>query len=77
MAEHLIRQLEREMMYLAGPLAPFLIKKQMKNMGFEMDDFPEEKMAELIDKVVEHGIYDDSIKPKTKKTLKKKILGIT
>jgi hypothetical protein len=77
MAEHLIRQLEREMMYLAGPLAPFLVKKQMKNMGFEVDNFPEDKMAELIDKVVEHGIYDESAKPRTKKALKKKILGTT
>jgi hypothetical protein len=77
MAEHLIKQLEREMIPLAGPLAPFLIKKQMKDMGFQSDDFPPDKMAELIDKVVEHGIYDESIKPKTKKALKKKILGTT
>ena len=77
MGLHMIRQLEREMMNLAGPLAPFVVKKQIKDMGYEKENFPADKMAELIDKVVEHGIYDESIKPRTKKNLKKKILGTT
>ena len=75
MSEQMIRQLEREMIFLAGPLAPFVVKKQIKSMGFERETFPEDRMAELINKVVEHGIYDDSIKASTKKTLRKRILG--
>jgi len=77
MGLHMIRQLEREMMMLAGPLAPFVVKKQIKDMGFQKETFPADRMGELIDKVVDHGIYDESVKPKTKKALRKKILGTT
>ena len=70
-----LKKLEWEMVSLAGPLAPFVIKKQIKDMGLKMETFPEDKLSELIDRVVDSGVYDDSIKPRTKKALKKKILG--
>ena len=69
-----VRLLEREMIMLSGPLAGFVIRKQIKDMGLDAEGFPEERMGELIDKVVDNGIYDASIKPKTKKMLKKRLL---
>ena len=67
-------KLEWELVYLAGPLVKFVINQQIKNMGFTREDFPEDRFGELIDKVVDNGIYDNSAKAGIKKQLKKKLL---
>ena len=69
-----LRLLEREIILLAGPLAGFVIKKQLKDMGLDAADFPEERFSELIELVVENAVYDKSTHRKTIIKLKKRLL---
>lgn len=54
-----------------GPISPFLLKKQIAVMGESADCFPNSRLKELIDKVIEAGIYDESKKRAVRSALLK------
>ncbi len=66
--------LERELVDLAGPLAVFVIKKQIKDMGLRRDDFPRERLGELIERSVKNAIFDPEKQKKVVRSLRKKLL---
>lgn len=72
-----LRLLEREMILLSGPLAGFVIRKQIKDMGLEGADFPDEKFPELIKRVVENAVYDKSTHTSTIIKLRKRLIKLT
>jgi hypothetical protein len=59
----------------AGPIASFVVKKQIKDMGYTEDDFPSEKLPELINRVVENAIYNPEMKEDVRRKLRKVIGG--
>jgi len=69
-----VRLLEREMILLSGPLAGFVIRKQIKDMGLDPGNFPDERLVELINKVVENAVYDKSAHKTTINKLRKRLL---
>ena len=70
-----IDALERELVELAGPLAIFVIKKQIKDMGFARMNFPEEKMGELIERSVKNAIFEPSKQREVIRDLRKKLVS--
>lgn len=72
-----LRLLERDLIMLSGPLAGFVIRKQIKDMGLDAVDFPEERFPELIERVVENAVYDKSMHRKTIINLKKRLIKST
>ncbi len=66
--------LEKELVDLAGPLAVFVIKKQIKDMGLRRENFPEERMGELIERSVKNAIFDPKKQKNVERNLKKMLL---
>lgn len=58
----------------AGPIADFIIKKQIKDMGYTIENFPLEKLSDLIDRVVENAIYDVERRREIRNRLRKTLL---
>ncbi len=61
--------IKNELIKLIGPIGKFIVEKQIKNMGYTDENIPDEKINELIDTVVEMGIYDANVS----KTIKTKL----
>ena len=70
-----IEILERELTELAGPLAVFVIKKQIKDMGLVRDRFPEERLGELIERSVKNAIFEPSKQKDVIRNLKRKLVS--
>ncbi len=67
--------LERELVELAGPLAKFVIKKQIRDMGLQRENFPKDRLGELIERSVKNAIFDPKKQREVSRALKKRILG--
>ena len=65
-----VETLKAELTKLIGPIGKFIIEKQIKAMGYEEADFPKEKMPELIDRVVDIGVYDKQMSKNVKTRLR-------
>ncbi|MCX8174319.1 MAG: hypothetical protein N3F63_06925 [Thermoplasmata archaeon] len=55
----------------AGPIADFVIKKQIRDLGYTADNFPQEKLHILIDRVVDNAIYDKEKKELVRSKLRR------
>ena len=69
--------LEEELIELAGPLGKFVLKKHLKEMGSTPDDYPEEKMKELIKAIVPKAVFDESLHRTAVKALTQKMTAAT
>ena len=67
--------LERELVELAGPLAKFVIKKQIRDMGLQRENFPKDRLGELIERSVKNAIFDPKKQREVSRNLRKKLLG--
>ncbi len=67
--------LEKELVNLAGPLAVFVIKKQIKDMGLRRDKFPKEKLGELIERSVKNAIFEPSKQKEVIRNLRRKLVS--
>ena len=70
--EH-IEMIKSEISKVIGPIGKFMVEKQVSVMGHTEDDFPEEELPELIDRVVDIGVYDS----KMARSIKQKIKAMT
>ncbi|MEM3738742.1 MAG: hypothetical protein QW204_03210 [Thermoplasmata archaeon] len=55
----------------AGPIADFVIKKQVRDMGYTLETIPIDKLPLLVDKVVENAIYDKEKRIEIRNKLRK------
>lgn len=62
--------IKNELIKLIGPIGKFIVEKQIKNMGYTEENLPDEKINELIDTVVEIGIYDSNLSKSIKSKLR-------
>ena len=69
MTREQIETIKSEISKVIGPIGKFMVEKQVSVMGHTEDDFPDEKIPELIDRVVNIGVYDT----KMSKSIKQKI----
>jgi len=67
-----IAHIEETVVDAAGFFASFVIKKQLLEMGETREHFPDEKLGQFIDAVVDNAVYDLKIKRDIKKKLKSK-----
>ena len=67
--------LERELVDRAGPLGKFVLVKQLKDMGFTAEDFPEAQFPLLIDGVVKKAFFNQDLWPQMIGELKRKVLA--
>lgn len=67
-----IAQIEETVVDAAGFFASFVIKKQLVEMGETRESFPDAKLGQFIDAVVDNAVYDLKIKRDIKKKLKSK-----
>jgi len=70
--EH-IEIIKSEISKVIGPIGKFMVEKQVLVMGHTEDDFPEEELPDLINRVVDIGVYDS----KMAKSIKQKIRSMT
>lgn len=70
MASDQVETLKNELTKLIGPIGKFIVEKQIKAMGYEERDFPQDKMPELIDRVVDIGVYDKQMSKNIKQRLR-------
>jgi hypothetical protein len=49
--EEIIAQIERELTLFMGPLAPVIMRDKAVEFGKKIDDFPKEKIAELVEEI--------------------------
>lgn len=49
--EEIIGQLERELTTVMGPLGPMIMKEKAAQFGKSLSDFPEDRMAELVEEI--------------------------
>ncbi len=67
--------LEKELIELAGPLAGFVIKKQIKDMGLRRENFPEDRLTELMERSVKNAIFEPSKQKEVIRKLRKKLVS--
>ena len=72
MTREQIETIKSEISKIIGPIGKFMVEKQIKVMGHTEMDLPPEKVPELIDKVVDIGVYDSKMARNLKQKLKEK-----
>ncbi len=70
-----IDELEKLVIEYAGPMGKFVVSTQIKTMGEAREKFPEKKLGELIDKVIEAAIYDPGSRKNARKTIRKRLIS--
>ena len=58
MSKESIGILKSELSKIIGDIGGFIVEKQVGVMGYTDDDFPTDKLGELVDRVVDIGVYD-------------------
>ena len=61
------------MIELSGPLGKFVLKKTLKELGLKPDDFPEEKLENLVKLIIPKVVFDKSLHHTAYRTLVKKL----
>ena len=59
------------MVQYAGPFAKFVVAKTIKDMGYDVETFPYDKIRELIITSVERAIFDPVKREQAKKEILK------
>jgi hypothetical protein len=72
--EH-IETIKSEISKIIGPIGKFMVEKQIKVMGYTEEEFPEEKIPDLIEKVIEIGVYDSQMAKNLKQKLREKTIA--
>jgi len=54
-----------------GPFAGFVVDKQMQDLHMPREDFTDEQMLELIERVVTNAIYDPNLQAEARRKLRK------
>lgn len=70
-SKEMIEKIREIVVDAAGPIGDFVIKKQIKDLGYTPDNFPAERIQILIEKVVENAVYDPEKKMEVKNKLRK------
>ncbi len=73
MANEQITIIKSELSKIIGDIGGFIVEKQVKVLGHTEDDFPDEKLGELIDKVVDIGVYDKKLSNGIRSKLRQKV----
>jgi hypothetical protein len=50
--------IQEELRKAIGPIGSFIVEKQIKDMNESKDNFPEDKLAILIERSVRNGVFD-------------------
>ena len=67
-----IEIIKSEISKVIGPIGKFMVEKQIKVMGHTEDDFPDERIPELIERVIDIGVYDSKMAKNLKQVLREK-----
>jgi hypothetical protein len=68
-----IEIIKDEIEKLIGPIGKFIVEKQIRVMGFTEEDFPRERLPELIDHVIDMGVYDKQMSKTIRTKIREKV----
>ncbi|MEM3444682.1 MAG: hypothetical protein QXJ27_03915 [Thermoplasmata archaeon] len=71
--KEMVEKMRKILIDAAGPIADFVIKKQIRDMGYTLETFPGDKLLLLVDRVVENAIYDPEKKVEIRNKLRKEL----
>ncbi len=61
MASRKIEIIQEELKKVIGPIGKFIVEKQISKMGEDKDNFPDAKLPDLVERVVDIGVFDKRI----------------
>jgi len=70
MASDQIETIKFEITKVIGPIGRFIVEKQIKAMGFDEENFPMDMAPELIDRVIDIGVYDKQMSKNLKQRMR-------
>ena len=73
MTKENIELIKSELEKVIGPIGRFIVDKQLQVMKQNEDSFPPELLGELIDRVVDIGVYDRQMSKSIKIKLRQKV----
>jgi len=65
--------LEKRLAEFAGPIAPFVVKKQLKDMCLAREDVTDADIPNLVKRCVVAAIFDPSLQPVVERSLLKSL----
>jgi DNA-binding transcriptional regulator YhcF (GntR family) len=65
-----IEVIQEELKKVIGPIGKFVVEKQITKMDEDKDNFPDDKLPDLIEKVVDIGVFDKRIQSSVKERIK-------
>lgn len=76
MASQKVEVIQDELKKVIGPIGKFVVEKQINKLNEDKDNFPDDKIEELIERSVDIGVFDKRIQKSVKERIKTS-LGIT
>jgi hypothetical protein len=73
MTSQKVEQIQNELKKVIGPIGKFVVEKQINNMQEDIDNFPDEKIEELIERSVDIGVFDNTIQKSVKERIRSTI----
>jgi hypothetical protein len=74
MTSQKVEQIQDELRKVIGPIGKFVVEKQINNMQEDKDNFPDDKIEELIERSVDIGVFDTHIHKAVKERIRSSVL---
>ncbi len=65
-----IEIIQEELKKVIGPIGKFVVEKQITKMDEDKDNFPDDKLSDLIENVVDIGVFDKRIQSTVKERIR-------
>lgn len=74
MVSRKIEIIQEELKKVIGPIGKFVVEKQINKMGEDMDNFPDAKLSDLVERVVDIGVFDKRIQGSVKERIRTSLM---
>jgi len=70
MTSQKVEVIQEELKKVIGPIGKFVVEKQINVMNEDKDNFPDDKIGELIERSVDIGVFDQRIQKSVKERIR-------
>ena len=74
MTSQKVELIQDELKKYIGPIGKFVVEKQINNMEEDKDNFPDDKIEELIERSVDIGVFDKRIQKTVKERIRTSVM---
>ena len=74
MVSRKIEIIQEELKKVIGPIGKFVVEKQINKMGEDKDNFPDDKLSDLVERVVDIGVFDKRIQGSVKERIRTSLM---